>query len=196
MEEKIDMRIRKNRVLLSNALLELMKDKTFEEIKVTDICEKAMVNRSTFYAHYDDKYELLHFCIHNIEASLNEELTAMKSFSSSREYFLDMARLFIDHIEDHAFYKMIVEKNRYSIACDMVIDAIYEEVLSRTAHNEKEPANPAVPYGIMAKFYINGLVAIGFDWIKGDLSCTKDELMGYIDALIISDSAVFPSGSI
>ena len=35
------------------------KDKTFEEIKVSDICKKALINRSTFYSHYNDKYELL-----------------------------------------------------------------------------------------------------------------------------------------
>ena len=34
-------------------------DKTFEEIKVSDICKKALINRSTFYSHYNDKYELL-----------------------------------------------------------------------------------------------------------------------------------------
>ena len=34
-------------------------DKTFEEIKVSDICKKALINISTFYSHYNDKYELL-----------------------------------------------------------------------------------------------------------------------------------------
>ena len=35
------------------------KDKTFEEINVSDICKKALINRSAFYSHYYDKYELL-----------------------------------------------------------------------------------------------------------------------------------------
>ena len=54
-----DLRVIKTKNALFNALIELMKDKTFEEIKVSDICNKALINRSTFYAHFDDKYDLL-----------------------------------------------------------------------------------------------------------------------------------------
>ena len=40
-------------------LLKLMKSKKFETITVNDITELADVNRSTFYRHYLDKYDLL-----------------------------------------------------------------------------------------------------------------------------------------
>ena len=59
MEKKKDLRVIKTKKMIYTALVELMKEKTFEEIKVSDICEKALINRSTFYAHYEDKYELL-----------------------------------------------------------------------------------------------------------------------------------------
>ena len=59
MTDKTDLRIIKTNKVLFDALLQLMKEKTFEEIKVSDICNKALVNRSTFYAHFNDKYELL-----------------------------------------------------------------------------------------------------------------------------------------
>ncbi|MGN1358231.1 MAG: TetR/AcrR family transcriptional regulator, partial [Bacilli bacterium] len=57
-EKKVDLRVVKTKRLLYATLLELMKEKTFEEIKVSDICNKALVNRSTFYSHYQDKYDL------------------------------------------------------------------------------------------------------------------------------------------
>mgnify|MGYP004660683401 FL=1 len=59
MKEKKDLRIIKTKIALYNALTNLMKNKTFEEIRVSDICNEALINRSTFYAHYEDKYELL-----------------------------------------------------------------------------------------------------------------------------------------
>ena len=57
MEKKTDLRIIKTKKVIYEALIDLMKEKTFEEIKVSDICNKALINRSTFYAHYEDKYE-------------------------------------------------------------------------------------------------------------------------------------------
>ena len=55
--EKIDFRIVKTKKVLYTTLIELMKEMPFEEIKVSDICTRALVNRSTFYSHYSDKYE-------------------------------------------------------------------------------------------------------------------------------------------
>ncbi|MBR2639957.1 MAG: TetR/AcrR family transcriptional regulator, partial [Oscillospiraceae bacterium] len=44
---------------MDNALLELLKTKSFEFITVSEICKKAGVNRSTFYLHYENTRELL-----------------------------------------------------------------------------------------------------------------------------------------
>ena len=51
MEKKKDLRVIKTKKMIYTALVELMKEKTFEEIKVSDICEIDLINRSTFYAH-------------------------------------------------------------------------------------------------------------------------------------------------
>ncbi|MEL6269902.1 MAG: TetR family transcriptional regulator, partial [Chloroflexota bacterium] len=56
--ETVDLRIKRSRKFLIEALLTLMKDKPFQKISVRDITEEAMVNRSTFYAHFTDKYDL------------------------------------------------------------------------------------------------------------------------------------------
>lgn len=44
---------------MRSAILELLSKKDFTEITVSDVCEKAKVNRSTFYAHYDNTAELV-----------------------------------------------------------------------------------------------------------------------------------------
>lgn len=49
--------LRTDRAII-NAFLELMKTKPFEKITVQDILDEAMVNRSTFYAHFRDKYDI------------------------------------------------------------------------------------------------------------------------------------------
>src|SRR5690348_13573851 len=54
-----DPRVKRTRHLLQQAFLELFQEKRFAAITVQDIAERATVNRATFYAHFEDKYDLL-----------------------------------------------------------------------------------------------------------------------------------------
>lgn len=69
-----DLRVQRTYLLLKNALLELLAKKSFDEIKVNDICNLAMIHRTTFYSHFQDKYDLLEYCVKNIEQELTEKL--------------------------------------------------------------------------------------------------------------------------
>jgi AcrR family transcriptional regulator len=56
---KMDPRIRRTRQMLYQSFRELLAEKTFDLITVHDICERATLNRATFYDHFTDKFELL-----------------------------------------------------------------------------------------------------------------------------------------
>ncbi len=53
-----DKRIRRTKKLLKQSLCELMKQKPFKNITVSDIVRQADINRGTFYAYYQDVYDL------------------------------------------------------------------------------------------------------------------------------------------
>ena len=54
----MDLRVIKTKKNIRDAFLELRKKHSLDEIKVNVLCEKAMVNKTTFYNHYQDIYEL------------------------------------------------------------------------------------------------------------------------------------------
>jgi AcrR family transcriptional regulator len=58
-EDIEDLRVRRTRKLLQKAFIELTVEKGFTALTVRDITQRAEVNRSTFYRHYLDKYDLL-----------------------------------------------------------------------------------------------------------------------------------------
>ncbi|MCY7718063.1 TetR/AcrR family transcriptional regulator [Bacillus altitudinis] len=62
---KKDPRILRTRQLIVDSFLSLASEKDFNHITVRDITEKATINRATFYAHFDDKFDLLHSTITN-----------------------------------------------------------------------------------------------------------------------------------
>lgn len=62
---KNDPRIFRTRKLIVDSFISLASEKDFNAITVSDITKKAMINRATFYAHFDDKFDLLDSTITN-----------------------------------------------------------------------------------------------------------------------------------
>ena len=62
-EKKEDPRVIRTRQLLHQAFIELLREKSFQDIIVQDISDRATVNRVTFYAHFQDKFALLEYTI-------------------------------------------------------------------------------------------------------------------------------------
>ena len=60
MTEKMDRRVRKTKAQLREGLARLMQKKSIKEISVKELVEEVDFNRSTFYLHYTDIYQMLH----------------------------------------------------------------------------------------------------------------------------------------
>lgn len=54
-----DKRIKKTKKYLKQTLMDLLTQKTFDQITVKEICDKSEISRVTFYTHYNDKYDLV-----------------------------------------------------------------------------------------------------------------------------------------
>ena len=89
---KVDRRVRRSRRLIEQALFDLWQERGWDDISVMDIAERAGVNRSTFYAHYDDKYDLLGYSIRNrFSLYLQETVPTPDEFSIHDLHKLVMA---------------------------------------------------------------------------------------------------------
>lgn len=58
--------------VLSKAMKELLNKKAFQKISVNELCEIAQVSRSTFYANFDDKYQLFSYCMDEAQENFNQ----------------------------------------------------------------------------------------------------------------------------
>lgn len=72
-EGKTDLRVTRTKESILDALIELITEKGFEAITVKDITTKAKINRGTFYAHYQDKFDLMAKC----EEEIMEEMSSI-----------------------------------------------------------------------------------------------------------------------
>ena len=72
--KKVDRRIQRTRRLLQDALITLILEKGYDKITVQDIIDEANVGRSTFYAHYLDKDDLMASSLELLRAELHQHL--------------------------------------------------------------------------------------------------------------------------
>ncbi len=183
MKKKEDLRITKTRRILYQTLIDLMKEKSFEEIKVSDICNTALINRSTFYSHYSDKYELFSSYVNDLKNSLEEELKKNKKINNSKEYYLEMIKLFLNHLEEKKeIYSSIMKTNRNSIIMYMIYDTFKNDVTKEIEKNDNNKSK--IPSDFIAKFYLGSIFSIGIEILENTKKYTKEELIEYLNILI------------
>ena len=68
--ERMDPRVRRTREMLWNALIALLNEKDYNKIRVNEIAERATLNRTTFYLHFNSKEDLLDQCFEEIMTDL------------------------------------------------------------------------------------------------------------------------------
>lgn len=64
--ERLDLRIERTYRSLCTAFTELLAERAYEDVTVSDLCERAMIRRTTFYKHFADKQEFLAFYVRHI----------------------------------------------------------------------------------------------------------------------------------
>jgi AcrR family transcriptional regulator len=100
--KKEDRRVAYTKTALREALIKLMGDKHISAITVKSLCKVAEVNRSTFYLHYRNQYDLLHQIEQDVFKSLEERLSIAKDIESRRPISLEMLTKVLEYAQENA----------------------------------------------------------------------------------------------
>lgn len=185
MNNKIDLRIVKTKQRLYETLVNLLMEKSFEEIKVSDICEKSLINRSTFYAHYSDKYELFDSYIKDLEKELRNNLNKNNQISNTKEYYLEELKILLNQINDKKnIYSSIIINNKNSIIMDMFYDTMKEDI-TKQLNNKK--ISKSIPSDIIVSFYLGAVFSVTTEWLRNNSTYSKEDIIANFEKLIPDD---------
>lgn len=185
MQKKEDLRVRKTKKNLYEGLMSIMRNKAFEEIKVSDICNVSLTNRSTFYDHFNDKYELLASLIKDLEKELAEKLEENKNIETAKDYYLKMIELLFDHISENInIYSSIIKHNNNSIASDMFRGTLQKDVEKFLA--TKLPSEISTPIEVITTFYVSAIIEVCLLYLKEPNKYKKEDILSYINNLLPS----------
>lgn len=99
MDKNIDFRVQRTYKLLADALRDALREKSFDEITVGELCDRAMIRRATFYKHFGDKYELFTFVIRELQAQFKEENVLKYDRERPQTFYVVMIDLTLKFVE-------------------------------------------------------------------------------------------------
>ena len=181
----------KSKKAIKNALSRLLMKKDFEEISVTEVVKTAGINRSTFYAHYNNMTEVLE----EIEMRVAEGI--LNSFMSYRESVMENPTPFLTSIaallqKEFDFYKRLVCANVGSHFIDRLKENFISTVI--TADNDKiSHIKDKATFAVVVRFYTNGFASMFEDVFKGVLKISLTalaEIIGQIVAVGFEDYTI------
>lgn len=165
-----DVRIQRTYDLLLQALTELLTEKTFDEVRVKDLCEKAGIHRSTFYDHFEDKYHLLTFGIQE----LMDILVIALPTNSEESYRHVIRRIFKYFLRNKQEYSLLFLDPRNASA-----KAIFEKEFCRalkelTRRNNLEAS--MVDVNLRCHFFTGGLFSVLCWWLENDTQIPIEQI--------------------
>lgn len=122
----MDLRIEKTERGIKNAFIELRSKKPLEKITVKELCEMACINKSTFYSHYKDIYDLS-------DSMEDEVVRSITNSISHPEYIMERPaeftrELFLAYLSQNALTMILFSGSQRNHLVDRIETSIKEMV--------------------------------------------------------------------
>ena len=174
-------------VRMDEALIELLETQEFSYISVKSICEKAGVNWSTFYLHYENTSDLLAETLQYILDSFTSCFQTDAKSTIEKLHFLteDYLVPYLEYIKkNRRIYQAAFENKAYET--DKKYSGLYtyilEPILGRFGFAEKDRK-------YVSAFYIRGITGIVNEWVEDGCKEAVSEMASLIIKVVIGDNA-------
>ena len=166
MDKKTDLRIQRTQKAIIDTFYELLEEKHFSAITIIDICDRALINRGTFYTHFQDKYQLLEKCVYDMMMALDEEVDRVHGDSDMVVYYNDMFDVAIAFLESNRRrIKTIITKADSNLVFNKVHEIIKQNIMKKVG---RLPSKTRVPLEVLAEFFAGGLIQVVKWWRTED----------------------------
>jgi len=173
-----NMRITHTKQSLIEAFVQLVNQKDFEKITIADLTKIAKVNRSTFYSHFNDKYELLDFIVNDSASTVIENRTlGIKKFDEHMIFQLVLA------VCDYHQQPNIQCRSSYLSLIPLLKEKMIVE-LKKYLSDSLEPINTDINNSFYVPIYANLIHEAGYLWASGQASFEKEEIARKVSLIV------------
>lgn len=184
---KMDRRIQRTFEQLTDALPQLLLRKDWSQITVQELCDEAMIRRTTFYQHFQDKHDFMRWRMRERLKEFSACIADVIPPQDPGEHFLLLSIGVLDYMNQHQpFERVVMETGERGLRMlEGFLRHCADEVVVRL--NERDALksgddNRAIP--ILTEFWVGGLVAVMRWWYANGKPCTAEELIHYLRRIV------------
>ncbi len=174
-----DPRIARTEAAIRSAFIRLVEEKGFARVSVKDICDRAEMNRNTFYLHYADKEELMSQILGNILAVQAVPIASVASHlaTAKPEQVEEIVGNILSYLsEEMAFYRILFTDP----ALQAYVTELYNTAFTLVMAGARNPISPTA-----LSFLIYGFIGVITDWLNRS-SQDITEVVPALSRLVIS----------
>lgn len=174
----MDRRIQKTRQSIMDTFIDLLSEKGFEKITISDIAERTNINRGTVYLHYVDKFDLLDKCVETYVERLlnhcgNSDGTNLRigAFQSVFEYLK----------VNSTIYKLLLNNEGVGFFRARLYDTIKQTVTEVICVQSE---SNAFSNDVTIHFLTSGFIGVLEWWINNSMPCNIQEITEHLMTLL------------
>ena len=186
-----DLRVLKTKRAIIEAFGDLIFEKSFKDITISEICEKALVNRSTFYLHFDDKEQLLMQSIYDVMFRINEVTVSKCRTNDIGEYYRVIGDLVFKILTEHkSDFRKLFKHNDVNLIFEPAQSYLSFNINRHIKTIKKTGSGLDLPSSLISEFYSGGIISLAKWWIFTDYYVSPDKLEELIFIILRSFLAV------
>lgn len=181
-DKKSDRRSQRTQKLLHDALISLMLEKRYDRITVQDIIDRANIGRSTFYAHFLDKEDLL---INSINTMLDYLHQSHDSGAAENQRILPVVELFSHIQEQHRLFEALMRGKSIDLFLEKIQAfwniKIEEHLLAVLPKGQ----SPLVPLPLISNWVTSTLISMLMWWTEQKMPYTPEKMDEFFWLLVM-----------
>ena len=186
MQPQYDLRITRTYKLLTDAFLVLMSQKHFEDITIHELCEMAMIRRTTFYKHFGDKYEFLRFFIRQQQEEFDLANPYSAEYKNPAVFYSSIINHLVHFLKEHEqLVQMSLGSNLVATWLDILSEQITSDITAKIKTGVKKgieiPASPE----IVAAFFTGAIIHTLKCWFVQKKELPEETLIQEVEKILL-----------
>lgn len=179
-----DRRVRKTKEVLKKSLISLMKEKSINSITVKELCEKADINRGTFYLHYKDVFYMLDEIEKELFKEFQDMILSHEISQDNMETKPILKDIFTFVAQNSDFCMVVLCERGDMVFVKKIVSLIYEKGYNDWINIFKKENKDV--FDKYYSFILYGVIGLIDDWLKSGLKESPEYMAILTESMILN----------